>query len=109
MRRDLRAPRGAVGWNVKIDRLAIPVPTCDDSHAIAKLNQAFRPTASVIFDIDAATGKRMAMRKGKTHQPTCSTASDPAGSDRISDCAGTVGSSQSTHAARSRMTICLSW
>jgi len=70
MRGDLRAPPGAIGRDVKVDRPAASSPLSDDGHAIAELNQAFRSVASVVVDGNPAARKRVAMGKDETHQPT---------------------------------------
>lgn len=90
--------------DLEVHGVAGTAPFSDDSHAIA--DQALgRP---VVIDDDATSAERMAMRDGKSHYPTCSTTSVPAGSGLINAAAGTDGSSQSAQAPRSRMTICRS-
>lgn len=97
MRRDLGAPRGPIGWNVKVDRLVVALPSRDYGYAVTEFDQAFRTVAAIIFGGNTAACKRMAMREDEAHQPTCSTVSDPGGSGRISDCAGTEGSRLRTY------------
>jgi hypothetical protein len=43
------------------------LPFTDDGDAIAKLDQAVRPSLAIILDRDAAFPKGMAMRKQESH------------------------------------------
>lgn len=94
--------------DLKVYGAAGAAPLRDDGHAVAELDQAFRSGCPIVIDDDATAGKRMAVRKGEPHYPTCSTANVPAGSGRIREAAGTDGSSQSAQVSRSRMTTCRS-